>query len=303
MSFNNFNTDLESSAEDARSLHYKDFPEFESISHEIEQNLYNLNNTQLKSIKGLINQYEGQLNSNNKNGTNPSRLSGAINDSIEKITNNYKHVNELTKKLNNYLNVCESNHEDNDSLNYLRQKESLLIKLIKTSLRQFQTNQKRYESLQQNAVSQQQERHQQQQSLIDDDEHTSSQIQSQTQMSPQQQQQQQQVEINYEPVNAEELEQQTLLIQEREREIEQIGQDINYINDIYGNLEDIVHEQQFTIDSIEDNILKYNDDTHGASIELRRAERYQRRSGGRMMCCLFILLGILAFIILIGVIF
>lgn len=305
MSFNNASEDLEASGADAKSIHYKDFPEFETYSQQIESNLSHINNSQIVSVKSLLNEYDSLLNSGNAEpnlSTKLNKVSNDISEIVEKITQNYKLVNDLTKNINDYLKTCELNHEDNDTISYLRQKEFLLIKLIKSSLRQFQTHQKRYESLQQKTISEfggptndsseSQQQYEEQ-----------GQLQTQLPADQSQSQQQQQVEISYEPINAEELEQQTLLIQEREREIEQISQDISYINEIYGNLEDIVHEQQFTIDSIEDNILRYSDDAHGASNELRRAERYQRRTGGRMLCCLFILLGLLAFIILIGVVF
>lgn len=313
MSFNNFNEDLEASGAESRSIHYKDFPEFETLSQLIESNLHNINNTQIISLKSLLKQYENLLSSDNgePNLSNKlNKLSYTMTDLVDKITKNYKLVNDSTKNINDYLRKCELNHEDSDTINYLRQKESLMIKLIKSSLRQFQTHQKRYESLQQSTLSKFGKSTNQSSTFEDDHDLNSvpgfdQQGQTQLQLPAEQaqSQEQQQVQISYEPINAEELEQQTLLIQEREREIEQIGQDISYINEIYGNLEDIVHEQQFTIDSIEDNILRYNDDAHGASAELRRAERYQRRSGGRMLCCLFILLGLLAFIIIIGVIF
>lgn len=93
------------------------------------------------------------------------------------------------------------------------------------------------------------------------------------------------------------------MIQEREREIQQIQQDTQEINDIFSNLSSIINEQQFQIDSIENNIFSYSSNAREADTELRRASRYQKRSSGRLLCCLLILIGILAFIILIGLIF
>lgn len=293
MSFNNFSSDLESGAVDARSIHYQDYPEFEDLTHKIESLLSTVNNTQLVSIRNVLKQYETVSDSDDvTNDVLSNNLSNNLLSNIDKTTNTYKEITDLTKKVNEYLKTCEANHEDDDTMKYLRQKESLVIKLIKNSLKQFQVLQKKSEAIQQKTISQ-----------IHASQELTQQGGQDTSPSLQQQQQQQAVQINYEAVNAEELEQQTLLIQEREREIEQISQDITYINEIYGNLEDIVHEQQFAIDSIEDNILKYSTDVHGASDELRRAERYQRRSSGRMLCCFIILAVVLGFIILVGVIF
>lgn len=302
MSFNNISSDIESNAADVRSLHYKDFPEFETLSHEIESKLHQVNSNLLPSFKKLVNEYDSLLREE-ENADKPVKLnkfSYKITEEVDQVTKSFKLINELTQKINKYLNECEHNREDEDTIHYLRQKESLLINLIKSSLKTYQTYQRKYETLQQNTVNKYGKSKGQDASYNPDIE-GQSQIQTQIQIPGRNTLEQ--VQISYEPVNAEELEQQTLLIQEREREIEQIGQDITYINEIYSNLEDIVHEQQFTIDTIEDNLLRYTDDVHGASNELRRAERYQRRSGGRMLCCLFILLGIVAFIILIGVIF
>ena len=114
---------------------------------------------------------------------------------------------------------------------------------------------------------------------------------------------QQQVQITYEPVNAEELEQQTILVEEREREIHRIQQDTVEINEIFQNLSSIVNEQQFQIDNIESNLFNYSQDVRGASNELRTAERYQRRSGGRMLCCLMVLIAVAGFILVVGVLF
>lgn len=298
MSFNlnnSFTEDLESSGADSSLNHYKDFPEFESISQALDNNLYNINNNQLVSIKNLLHQYES-LQHNDEDYTLTTKLqkiSIKLSKLLKKTTGNFKDINDLTKKLNNYLNECDANHEDDDTLHYLRRKESILIDLIKSSINQFQKYQKKFESLQQTTVAKYGKP-----SAETGDEDSS----ERSEVAPEQNIQQQ-VQIDYEPINAEELEQQTLLIEEREREIHQITQDISEINDIFLNLHEIVNEQQFSIDNIEDNILRYSGDVHGASNELRKAERYQKRSGGRMFCCLAILLGVMGIIILIGIIF
>lgn len=287
MSFSNpFQDDIEN---DASSNHYKDFPEFETLSKAIDNNLHNINNTQLVSMRNSLGQYEKiLLNEDAATEANESRVPQQILEISKNCTESYKKVNESAKELNNYLTECEKNHEDQDSLRYLRQKEGIAVSLIKSSLQQYRRLQLRFSTLQKLYVSKVPAANQ-------DEERT-----AEEEGAPQQQQS---IQITYEPINAEELEQQTLLIEEREREIHQISQDTQEINDIFSNLQDIIHEQLFQIDTIEENVNNYSTDARGASRELRKAERYQRRSSGRMCCCLLILLGVLGSIILLAIIF
>ncbi|ODV78635.1 t-SNARE [Suhomyces tanzawaensis NRRL Y-17324] len=274
MSFNVFGDDLERTATNA-SNRYKDYPEFESISTSIDNQLQHINHVLLVAAKEAISDLETDQ-SDTKSLEN-------VNKSFNRITDSFKKLNSSIKSLNAYITQSESEHEDVEVIGLFKQKETILIKLTKDSLNNFKNCQRRFESL--NIANGQ------------DLEAPS------TPGNGPSEQLQQQVQISYEPVNAEELEQQTLLIQEREREIHQIHQDTLEINDIFENLSSIVNEQQFQIDSIENNLFSYDADVRNASSELRKAERYQRRSGGRMFCCLIILLGIVAFIILVGVIF
>lgn len=287
MSFNRpLAEDLESG--DAASAHYKDYPEFESLSQDIDNSLYNINNNQLVSIRNLLLQYEAVLqDSEGDRMARISRISHKISELSTKCTDLFKKLNETTKLLNAYLRECEQNHEDDDAVTYLKQKESLSVNLIKNSLHQFQRLQKKFNVLQKRAV--------QEAPIPNEQPNQSYQAYSGLES--------QQVQITYEPVNAEELEQQTLLIEEREREIQQISLDTQEINDIFLNLQDIIHEQQFQVDTIEENILSYSADAQGAARELRKAERYQKRAGGRMFCCLLILIGVVGSIVLIGVVF
>lgn len=294
MSFNNaFTEDLEDGSRGTSRSNYKDYPDFDNYSQLIDNGIYNINRNYLTSIKSLLLQYEGIQKSEDVSSIplKLEKLSLKLSQLFKRATENYKSVNESTKNLNNYLKQCESNHEDEDALQYLKRKESISIKSVKSSLEQFQKLQKRYELLQQKTVLK--FGHHDAENL---ETHSSANVSTEpnTQVS---------VQIDYEPVNAEELEQQTLLIEEREREIHQISQDISEINDIFLNLHEIINEQQFAIDNIEDNIVRFHDDARGASGELRKAERYQKRSGGRMFCCLLILIIVLGSIILIGVIF
>lgn len=275
MSFNNpFNEDLERTATN-QSHRYKDYPEFDSLSTSIDNQLHHINSQLLASIKQDLKDYE-----NNKSDL---ELSENLSNQFKKTTELFKKLNGFVKNLNQTIEAAERNHEDVEIINYLKQKEGIQIKLIKDALGNFKNYQKRFESYKVSTLPEESR------NGIEHGETSG--------------QEQQQVQIEYEPINAEELEQQTLLIQEREREIQQIQQDTQEINDIFSNLSSIINEQQFQIDSIENNIFSYSSNARGADTELRRASRYQKRSSGRLLCCLLILIGILAFIILIGLIF
>ena len=166
-------------------------------------------------------------------------------------------MNKFVKLLNASIVTTEREHEDVETINYLKQKEAIQIKLIRDSLANFNNFQKRFELCQTTQLPEDGT------NLLETEPGSVQQLQ-------------QQVQITYEPINAEELEQQTLLIQEREREIHQIQQDTQEINDIFSNLSSIVNEQQFQIDSIENNIFSYSSNAREASNELLGAERYQK---------------------------
>lgn len=278
MSFNNNFEDLERTTTNS-SNRYRDYPEFASISTSIDNQLHHINQTQLVVIRTVLNSLQ--------NDKENSELLEKLTKAFSSATESFKKLNKSVKSLNSIINEIESNHEDIEVLNFFKQKEGILIKLIKDSLNNFKNLQRKYESFKITVTTSELEGSQQ----------------VPLEQLQQQLQQQLQIQITYEPINAEELEQQTLLIQEREREIHQIQQDTLEINDIFENLSTIVTEQQFQIDDIENNLFNYGNEVRNASSELRNAERYQKRSGGRMFCCLIILLGVVGFIVLVGVIF
>lgn len=293
MSFNNaFANDLELDA--ASPAQYLDFPDFERLSKSIDSHLHTFKSTHSATIRRILQQHDALVKAAPDYQQKASELVESLKETISKCVALFKEVNQNTSDLNNYLRQCELEHADEDTISYLRQKESILISTTKNALHLFQRQQRKCATLEKALISNLA-------ALIDEtvmarDAHAQQQQQ-------QQQQQQPQIQITYEPINAEELEQQLLLIQEREREILQISQDTQEINEIYLNLQGIIQEQQFQIDTIEDNILSYHGDVQGAASELRRAERYQRRSGGRMLCCLLILLAVFGSVVLVMVIF
>lgn len=276
-----FHTSLPPDLEAAEDVsHYKDYPEFDTLSQAIDNGLRDINNHQLGALKAHLRQLQALLPTDPELQAQASQIGTKISELSARCTDEFRRVNDSAQRLNRYLRECERNHEDEDTVRYLRQKEAILVKLIKASLRQFQQLQKQVAAQQAPLPAEGTGHGGAPQSLLP-----------------------LQIQITYEPLNAEELEQQSLLIEAREREIQQISQDTQEINDIFLNLQDIVHEQQFQIDTIEDNILSYGTDARGAARELRKAERYQRRSGGRMLCCLLILVGVVGSVVFIGIVF
>lgn len=264
-----FTTDLEAGPQ------YRDHPEFERLTHQIDTTLYAVNHKHLVLLRNLLLQYEQALQS-----PDPGRLAGAaaLSHKLAQLTAacaaQFESLGSLQMQL--AQTVALYGDEDADTVLYLRQKETVCGSLVRNALVQFQSLQQRYNGLQQHVPE----------SAPEEPELVLSQVQ-----------------IAYEPVNAEELEQQTLRVQEREREIARISRDTEEINAIFSNLQDVIHEQQFQVNAIEDNIMSYSADVRAGEHELRRAERRQRRLGGRMFCCLLILLGVVGSIVLVGVVF
>lgn len=297
MSFNRTNTEAEALEEGLGPVqNYRDFPEFDNITEALDNSLYDVNNHHLVPIRSLLQQFQHLVDTGKEdsNSEKSRQLRSRLSSAFSKTTQKFKNIDRLTNNLNRFLLESESNREDQDTLKYFRQKESIVIGLIKRNIDTFKEQQQLYERLLNKSVRMAYDAAAQNGNGERSDQAAALEEPEGTQQS---------VQIEYEPINAEELEQQSLLIQEREREINHISQDIGEVNEIFQNLHNIVNEQQLNIDNIEDNIMRYSGDTHGASYQLRKAERYQRRSGGRLFCCLLILVSVLGSIVLLGIIF
>ena len=88
------------------------------------------------------------------------------------------------------------------------------------------------------------------------------------------------------------------LIIERESEIRNIEQSVGELNELFRDVAHIVHEQGGQLDTIEVNVSNTATDTRQADLELRGAERYQKKARGRAFCLLLILAVVLLVIIL-----
>jgi syntaxin 7 len=85
------------------------------------------------------------------------------------------------------------------------------------------------------------------------------------------------------------------LIEEREREICKIQQEISEINEIFRDLAKLVHDQQGAIDVVESNIETAAMETSKGEEELSRAAQTQE-SNSSMKCLLVTVLGFLMLI-------
>lgn len=91
---------------------------------------------------------------------------------------------------------------------------------------------------------------------------------------------------------------QSSLIIERESEIRQIEQSVGELNELFRDVATMVGEQGQQLTSIEANVTNVRDDTRGADVELRQANRYQKNARSRMCCLLLILTVVLLVVIL-----
>lgn len=88
------------------------------------------------------------------------------------------------------------------------------------------------------------------------------------------------------------------LITERESEIQNIEAGITELNEIFRDLGTMVGQQGSQIDSIEANVDNVATNTQNASVELAKAQRYQKNSRNRMFCLMMILIIIFTIVLL-----
>lgn len=129
MSFNStFDNDIERIATN-HSHKYKDYPEFESLSTSIDNQLHHISQTQLSTIKQDLLQFEKD--------PLDSSIAEKLSSEFKQTTESYRKLNDFVKQLNNTIKSVEDEREDVEIINYLKQKESIQIKLIRDSLGNF----------------------------------------------------------------------------------------------------------------------------------------------------------------------
>ncbi|KAI9294209.1 t-SNARE [Neoconidiobolus thromboides FSU 785] len=79
------------------------------------------------------------------------------------------------------------------------------------------------------------------------------------------------------------------LIEEREREIQEIEQGITELNEVFRDLGTFVNEQQGLLDNIESNVSNVAVNIYQANTELNTANEYQKKSR-KTMCYIFLIL-------------
>jgi len=93
---------------------------------------------------------------------------------------------------------------------------------------------------------------------------------------------------------------QEALIVEREGEIRNIEQGVTDLNVLFRQVAQIVNEQGEQLTTIADNVDDTHRDTHGASVELRQAARYQKAARSKS-CCLLLILAVILTIVLLAI--
>lgn len=101
-----------------------------------------------------------------------------------------------------------------------------------------------------------------------------------------------------EQLRQDEISYQQGLVQDREQEIREIEEGIRDLNEIFTNLSTVVLEQGAVVDNIEANIYSTAEATRDGARQLVKAAQWQRRTGGRQLCFLMILLVIASIIVL-----
>ncbi|CCH43808.1 Syntaxin-12 [Wickerhamomyces ciferrii] len=265
MSFRDLDVDLESQRP------FSDHPEFDKITDEISNLLLDVNNN-LVTLKKFVSSLETSKNDKNRSNLNHKSVK-----SIDTITDLFKNLSLLSRRVNDY-------EELNPSQTFTKDK---VTREIKISLEEFQDLQAKFTTITKRL-------NEEAKAALDQDSTTAGgEVGGGTIGNPQQE-----LIIERDVINTEEFDHQQNLIREREEEIENIEHGINELNEIFTDLGAIVREQGTMVDNIESNIYDISNSTRSAAGELSKALHYQRRSRGKTFCLLVILVIILVVVIL-----
>ncbi|KAG7830808.1 hypothetical protein KL920_001399 [Ogataea angusta] len=251
---------------------YRDVPEFDDINRQISNTLLDVNNG-LSNLNKNLNFLQDAINKDQnvqKYHQNASKLISRLFELFKSVSDGTRRLNQLDASL---LNKSQTFVKDK------------LNTSLKRALQDFNDLQSVYTSLEKKM-------NEKSASLISHETEGESEPPSR---------EQQQVVIEYEPLNAEEVEYQRALIEERERDIENISQGIEELNQIFHDLSNIVVEQGGLIDNIESNLYSTLHDTQRASKHLHKADRYQRNKRRLCFWLLVIVSVVFLFLVLIVV--
>ncbi|KAG7770825.1 hypothetical protein KL931_001647 [Ogataea haglerorum] len=252
---------------------YQDVPEFDDINRQISSTLLDVNN-RLSNLNKNLNFLQDAINKDQnaqKYHQNSSKLISRLFELFKSVSYDTRRLNQLDASL---LNKSQSFVKDK------------LNTSLKRALQDFNDLQSLYTTLEKKM-------NEKSASLISQE--------TETETEPSSREQQQQAVIEYEPLNAEEVEYQRALIEERERDIQNISQGIEELNQIFHDLSNIVVEQGGLIDNIESNLYSTLHDTQRASKHLHKADRYQRNKRRLCFWLLVIVSVVFLFLVLIVV--
>lgn len=97
------------------------------------------------------------------------------------------------------------------------------------------------------------------------------------------------------------VEQNTLMVEEREREIRQIVQSISDLNEIFRDLGAMIVEQGTVLDRIDYNVEQSCVKTEDGLKQLHKAEQYQRKNRKMLVILILFVIIIVLIVVLIGV--
>lgn len=109
-----------------------------------------------------------------------------------------------------------------------------------------------------------------------------------------------QFHVEYTPVNAEAVEAQEQEALQREIEIDKIVNSVGELNQIFHDMDTLVLSQGEMVDNIESNIYNTLDNTRMASIQLHKANDWDRRR--RRCSCLLMVVAVIGMLILLALI-
>ncbi|XP_039720642.1 syntaxin-16 isoform X6 [Pteropus medius] len=97
------------------------------------------------------------------------------------------------------------------------------------------------------------------------------------------------------------VEQNTLMVEEREREIRQIVQSISDLNEIFRDLGAMIVEQGSVLDRIDYNVEQSCIKTEDGLKQLRKAEQYQKKNRKMLVILILFVIIIVLLVVLVGV--
>lgn len=255
---------------------YQDVPEFTDLDEQISDSLLQINNTLSnleKNIDVLSDKVQNGSNDFTKNQKTCVNLIGQLVNQFKEISVYDKKINDLPSSVLNKSQVFvrgKLNSELHRSLSKFDELQRQFTKIDR------ELNAERPKNADNGAVQPDQQA----------DASSFS-------------QQKAQLVMEYQPVDAEEVEYQRGMAEERERDIERIGQGVTELNEIFKDLSGMVSSQGEMIDNIESNIYNTARSTQNASKQLRSADRYHRNRRKFCFWILVILCIVLTFVILI----